>query len=455
MKINPFANDLPIDFAAPGYQVELNRIPPSGGKGCVRLVFLLLLFIGVIAVAAVVVLRIINGQTIEEPLTPPTLMALDQIVATAAPTATNTPTPTLDAWSITGTALIEQTASPTPTLTPTMDYCWFLTPSPTPAPTLLITLDAWQLEGTRVFYETQTPTPMLMPTQQPPRAWCDAQLSATPTFTALPLTAVTMQPLQPATARPPRPTATNAPNSLFPTSQPPVVGGSYPTGGSGSGPITVINTSEPPPPVIVVITATPAPTLTPTRTPSPTNTSTPTASNTPTVTPTATATNTLTATATHTATWTLTPTNTPTATLTATATIPPTATLPPNVAIIAGTCADGYPSFSAQNFGAPGQVQWAITLNDLIANSGIWQPHELPSGGFVNASAPAWAGIPGTYVLTIYQFAPVQAAVICEALPTATLPSTATLVLLPAETPTAAETLIPTETLVATETPTP
>src|SRR5690606_1335105 len=104
------------------------------------------------------------------------------------PTDTVQPTPTLDEWEITGTALYFITQSPTITPTfsatpsPTMDYCWFLTPTLTPSNTPIpVTPDSWAMTGTHVFLASTTPTVPITPTQPPPRAWCDITPEQTPT----------------------------------------------------------------------------------------------------------------------------------------------------------------------------------------------------------------------------------------------------------------------------------
>jgi hypothetical protein len=171
-----------------------------------------------------------------------------------------------------------------------------------------------------------------------------------------------------------------------------------------------------PPPLLPFPTA--AKTTRPTRTPTATITNTPT--------PTATAS----ATYTPSATWT--PTNTPTETATNTPT--PTNTALPIVAIVSTSCAAGYPAFTVQNLGAmPGAiVLYDIRLGDLVAASGYWQ-FELTPGASAIAAAPMWSGVPGVYVLTIYQpwdvYVPMQsAAVSCAGtVPTATHTATATI----------------------------
>ena len=85
--------------------------------------------------------------------------ALKTLAAGFPPTNTARPTqtqlPTVDSWGATGTALLYITASPT------LDYCWWQTPSPTPTSTLPFTPDSWGATGTAIYMATnpyQTPT---------------------------------------------------------------------------------------------------------------------------------------------------------------------------------------------------------------------------------------------------------------------------------------------------------
>jgi hypothetical protein len=121
-------------------------------------------------------------------------------IPTATLTETVLPSVTPDAWALTGTTLAEATATstetptltatatasatPTGTLTPTLDYCWFLTPTAIPSATgFPVTPDAWAMTGTAIFRLTTTPTLEPLPLPQvdwlPPRAWCDEALRAT------------------------------------------------------------------------------------------------------------------------------------------------------------------------------------------------------------------------------------------------------------------------------------
>ncbi|MBK8028198.1 MAG: hypothetical protein IPK17_01545 [Chloroflexi bacterium] len=195
--------------------------------------------------------------------------------------------------------------------------------------------------------------------------------------TATPLPPLRLNTAAPVAAQPLQPTV--APPQVQPTSMPPIV----------------INTE---PPQIIIVTATFAPSATPTETytvtPSPTftYTATETATEIPTATPTAT----------YTETFTPSPTWTPSETPSLTPTF--TATLPPALVAIGATCIDHYPSFAIQNYGAPLQLAlWEIRQGELIAANGFWQYPELGTGGFANASAPAWVNVPGLYQLIIYQ----------------------------------------------------
>lgn len=437
MKLNPFANATPITVVPPGYQVDLDRLPPSGSSSIWRVLLLLALGIGVVVGFVFAVSWWMSKDAPPAEPTPEfTAEAITLVptsttapTLTASVTATGTPSPTLDSWSLTGTALLFLTATATPTETATPDYCWFLTPSPTPSLTPLpVTPDAWAATGTAVALETGTPTATPTATRQPPRAWCD--ITATPTrrpWTIDPDSTeevvygtppITLPAITPPNTWTPQPQPTQIPPLVINTSAP--------------VPPLVVNTDAPPappivvptnPPMIIIITATIAPTTlppeqteepTPTETASATPTATPTETATPTDTPTATATPTETPTDTPSPTWTPSPTETatdvptvtpiPTDTPVPTNTTIPTATPVPMLAIIGSTCEPGYPLFAVQNFG--GQVwivEWSITTGDgQVAAADIWT-NDLPTGAFANAAAPAWAGIPGTYTLTITQ----------------------------------------------------
>jgi hypothetical protein len=454
---NPLANETPITISPPGHMPELDRIPHSNRAGCGRIAGLLVLFGLILIVSVFIAARVLGEQSSEAPaLTVEAITRPPTMIYEATEEITEAPaTPTPDAWDLTGTAIRLATQ------TPTLDYCWWLTPSPTATTTPVridVTPDAWDLTGTAIKLATGTPTATLTATHPPPRAWCDF---VTPTLTPLPLISrfgpsevtdealppgvqylisPTLAPTNTATPRPPTTyppiqLATSAPPAapVVPTAIPPI-------------PATIIPpqlTIQPPPTTIIIVTATLTPTETATLTQTASATPTPTDTETPTATPTETAS----ATATETASATLTPTETPTetpsptATDTETPTATPTATGTPALAIIAGTCADGYPSFAVQNFGAAIQYAlWTIALGDAIAAAGEWIPPALVTGAFANASAPAWVNVPGVYTLSIYQgwdtVTPVlSAAVECAAPPTETATAT------PTETATATETI--------------
>ena len=316
--MNVFRNDPPIVYRAPGYQVDLDRLQPVRGASCGRVAVLLLSFSGIVILICGGVFAFVRAQT--APKQDPVVLTL---VAGDAPSRiviqTHTPKPPLDAWSLTGTALVLATASPT------LDYCWWQTPTAVPSPVgLAVTPDAWALQGTAYALETGTPTFTPMPTQPPPRAWCDL---ITPTFTPFPLPAAarsesTQEPAPPLPTQPPptaRPPTREPTNTPFPDITIPERQQSYqPQQPAPAAPVVVVQTQV----VVVVQTAAPAPAVTEivivtaTHTPTftATATATPTESETPTETPTATPSET--------------PTETPTETAspTATATFEPTAT---------------------------------------------------------------------------------------------------------------------------------
>lgn len=341
---NPLRNDPPIDFVPPGYMVDLDRRPPQGAS-CGRVLFLVLLgliFCGLIGfgVGYAVLQQARSKPNFDfTPVVSADAATFNAIVLSDIPSATP-----LDAWALTGTALLHITASPTP------DYCWFLTPSPQPTNTPLpVTPDAWGIKGTEIALETGTPTFTPYPTQPFPKAWCDTVIptsaAATATFTPYQIRKTDEEATEesaapgafiPAATRttPATPTATALPALFLPSS------------GNGSGtsnneapryvpaqpqqqPQTIVITA---PPVmviatqIVVITQAPiviteaalvqivtaTPTETPTATSTETATATETATTTPTETPTATDAPTETPTLTATETPTVTPTETPT-----------------------------------------------------------------------------------------------------------------------------------------------
>ena len=290
--MNPFRNDPPIIYRAPGYQVDLDRLQPVRGAGCGRVLLLLLAAGSILSLVCGGLYLFVRSQTMPPETEMPLTLAPSRVPVTA------TLAPVLDSWSLTGTALIYATASPT------LDYCYFLTPSPVPTLTPLpVTPDAWALQGTAYALETGTPTftPYPLPTQQPPRAWCDLVL--TPTFTpfALPqsIAEATQEAAPPPTSTPKlptkEPTLTPFPEIKIPDTheQPAPVQSSRNV--NVPDPVIIVQTqvrvihetAAPPPPAVtelVVVTAT----LTPTFTATPTET----ATDTPTETPTETATDT-------------------------------------------------------------------------------------------------------------------------------------------------------------------
>jgi hypothetical protein len=124
-----------------GYEFSLDRRQPEplGLSKIVIPLAILLALCPVIYFSA----RQLLAQHNPEPSAPPTAMVLPTNTSTATQTATATASATFtpDDWSRTGTALARVTITPSPTNTatltplPTLDYCWFLTPSPTPSPT--------------------------------------------------------------------------------------------------------------------------------------------------------------------------------------------------------------------------------------------------------------------------------------------------------------------------------
>lgn len=321
--MNPFRNDPPVLIRPPGYQVDLDRLQPVKGASCGRVVVLLVSFAVILLMVCGGVFLFIRSQTM--PAQNPVLLTL--VATRPGATMTNTIPPELDSWSLTGTALIHATASPT------LDYCWWQTPTAVPTSTPVpVTPDAWALEGTARALETGTPTFTPMPTQAPPRAWCDL---ITPTFTPFPLpvkpeTAGTAG--TPETTQDPAPaamylesptavkplTATPFPEMIIPSSRPPAAGPvSQP---NAPAPVVIVQTevhiiyqTAAPAPVVtelVIVTATYTPTFTATATATPTLTETPTETPTATAAPSETATETPTPTETATATETPSPTAT-------------------------------------------------------------------------------------------------------------------------------------------------
>jgi hypothetical protein len=306
----------PIDFRGPGWLEDLNRNPPKEGAGCGRILLLLVVGLGVIAATCGGLIWFIQSRGGKTTAADAAMLTL---VGSPAATMQFGAAMTLDDWSLTGTAMALATSSPT------LDYCYFLTPSPVPSSTPLpITPDAWALTGTAFKLATGTPTGTPLPTQAPPRAWCDfatADPGATAAATAAAPLVMTATPTSS-----PAPTLepTNTPRP--PTDQPAAPRQSAPVQQAPAQPVivvqtqvqVVVQTSVVIQPEVRIITATPLPptsTLTPsptaTVTLTPTLTETPTATATATETPTETATPTATETATETPTLTETPTETP------------------------------------------------------------------------------------------------------------------------------------------------
>lgn len=356
-----FDRGAPITVLPSGYQPELDRLPPSSGAGCWRTLLLILLFIGILAGIVIGVIALVSSsQQVEEVLPTPT--------ETLTPTATAT----LDAWSLTGTAIIENG----PLFTPTPDYCWFLTPPPTMTPVPIHTLDSWSIAGTAIFLQTQTPTHTPQPRHETPRSWCDH----IPTSTAEVIFDETWTPAPSSTATP---APTNTPRFVYPTAE------DY---GAPVLPPTVQSQYQQPPqyqPTFAPPTLVP-PQASATRTPTPTITLTITPAETATDVPTETVTSTPSATETPTEIPTVTPTFTP--------------TLAPYIQIFVAHCAGGYPVFGIQNIGAlPGEpVFWEIIAEQHgMAANGYWQL-ELSPFALLETGLPAWANIPGTYTLRIF-----------------------------------------------------
>jgi hypothetical protein len=280
--MNLLRNDPPIIYRAPGYQVDLDRLQPIRGAGCGRVVLLFAAAGSILAVVCGGVYMMFRSQT-----TPAESVTILTLVPSSTP-LTSTPTPPpLDSWSLTGTALLFAIASPT------IDYCWFLTPTPVPTFTPLpVTPDAWALQGTAYALQTGTPTTTQIPTQSPPRAWCDLQPTAT---TTPPVTATKAE----TTEEPVAVRYTPAPKPIekpVAASTPITAPDSYQQPAQYSQPAqpqvvvqtrVIVQTAAPPVatqrPVMIVVTATPQPTATPTETPTETPTDVPT--ETPTETP--------------------------------------------------------------------------------------------------------------------------------------------------------------------------
>ncbi len=316
-----------VDFLPPGYLPDLDADPPQPESlGCGRIIFLglitslVLLFGGWFVVGT---LQPIPTEPTRRPsLTP------------------EPPTQTLDAWSATGTALLFATASPT------IDYCWWLTPTATNTPTPIFTPDAWSATGTAI-YEATNPPQTATATPYAPRAWCDSEPSAT--FTPLSLFQTTQTPTPSAT---PTSTIKPLPTSTFVVApQPQVVIPQPPTNFPTIQPIQATPTRQ-----------------RKTRTPTATLTSTPTATETPTGTPTSTEI----------------PTQAPTAI--------------PSLALIFKDCSMT-PTFIVQNVGSDQMnIPWMILYQDEIIFAGLWE--HLPTLSAGVAQLP-WRGPDGFYYLVI------------------------------------------------------
>lgn len=156
----------PKTIVPPEYAIDLDRLPaqPAGCSG--SLVMVLGVIVAMIAGGGLMLTR-------QAAPTPPPIPTITRDETTPTPTES----PTLDSWDMTGTALAVAGASPT------IDYCFWLTPTDTPPPTVE-SVDAWSATGTAVYeathpYQSPTPTPDV------PQAWCNNIPSPTPTLTAL------------------------------------------------------------------------------------------------------------------------------------------------------------------------------------------------------------------------------------------------------------------------------
>jgi hypothetical protein len=317
----------PRTIVPPGYNPSLDRLPPRSAGGCSGTVVLAVSGLLVIVVGMLMIVR---------SMLPSPAPIVSQLPITEIPTETATLiTSTPDAWSATGTALYNAT------ITPTVDYCWWLTPTATSTVTPEFTPDAWSATGTAVYYATN-PAKEATATPDAPQAWCDHIPTLTPTFTPLSIDGfeknLTPMPTQTATVA----VAAGQTPAVFPTvyvppdpNQPvePIVTSSVPyTAPSLTPDLMVLPTQIAPTPTatetfsmqLQTRTFTPMPTATFTSTWTPSQTATETATSTPTLTLTATATWTPTLTVTATDTATLHPMHT--ATMTSTATETPTAT---------------------------------------------------------------------------------------------------------------------------------
>lgn len=163
------------------YQVDLDRLPAQPATG----------FTGLVMVFGVVISMLAGGFMLMTSRAAPA--ALPTAIATETQAATETPT--LDSWDMTGTAIANATASPT------VDYCFWLTPTNTPLPTVE-TVDSWGATGTAVYlathpHQTATPTPDF------PKAWCNNRPTAT----------LTQERISTQSTETPAPTFTSAPTN--------------------------------------------------------------------------------------------------------------------------------------------------------------------------------------------------------------------------------------------------
>jgi len=259
----------PKTIVPSGYQIDLDRQPPTAGGGCSGSMVYGLSFLIALVGGAIILARSVLGGTPTQPATPPTLQEL-AIVGTLTPAPTNSEAfPTLDDWSLTGTALVFVAASPTP------DYCFWLTPTSTPVPTLIYTPDAWQATGTALYLATNPPQ-TATPTPDYPRAWCNNIPTNTPTMTPLALNRMATDEISPTFTPTMTPLSLNSVESVASAQtvqqQPPVSVGVaewdiiLPTVGPPYvGTPTDTRTPKPPKPtqtpVIIIVTATPTHTL--------------------------------------------------------------------------------------------------------------------------------------------------------------------------------------------------
>jgi hypothetical protein len=339
---------VPVKFVNMNHDPLANKYPASRpNTSRLVMIFGLLFMCPLVLCIGFFITNSSRAQALPTPTVEPSATA----TMTMLPTATLPPSATPNLEQIMLTANAMATSSPTPTSSPTMDYCWFLTPSPQPSATpIIVTPDQWQLRATAELMLTGTPTSTPTATTAPALALCDQ---------------VFMQTLQPQPAMTVEVDSTEeiiyggigtlppaeAPPTWTPEAAAPVEAAAQSGGGSRVEYRTeyVYITAQPDRPQViyltappvqvqvpVIVTATYTPSQTPSATPTATFTATATLTETPSATPTATetATEPPTPTATETATeiptepptptftwtWTNTPSATPTATSTATET---------------------------------------------------------------------------------------------------------------------------------------